>query len=644
MEREDSSQQAGAIQEPEGRAVTARPLPLPGTEQLRARQTSRRWTALALLASLCAVGLLVLLRQTPPDGLAQQTPPPPAAPFNAQYKPPMFQGWGVPAVALIVTGEQIGYLQPCGCSRPQLGGLPRRYNFFQELKNKGWPTVAVDLGDIAANKTNPQLNLKFKYSMKAMEKLGYAAVSLGADEFGMPLLTALAEHTLNNPASPRVLASTLLDPKTQPIIKGMIAGSEVVQPKAGAPKVGIFGIVGTSVSKNVKDPDVAFRDNGKAVVEELTKLKQGKADITVLLYEGDLKDAQKLVVFCADKQQNPNLPKLDIVLCLSPDEEPPAVPMQEKNNQGQIIPTQIINIGWKGRYVGVVGVFPKAGLKAPHSYEFKYQLVAMSEDYETKKGMEKTNPIMVMMEDYAQEVKNFNYITKFPTSAHQMQLKFSKAKYVGSERCESCHPDAAKIWQKNLGTADHKIGHYYAFETLVKAENPGLRQHDGECVKCHVTGFDHPTGYADALRNNDAKMIPKLLGVGCESCHGPGSEHVKDTTERAIHAEMNPGKYAFNIQTQKWDEVPFQARKQKIDKACQRCHDIDNDVHWNFSKNWPLIEHKMQPKNAVQQPVGNPLPGLGQPAVNTPPPAGQSQPTGALVPPISQPPLPTPKK
>src|SRR5262245_13092873 len=35
-----------------------------------------------------------------------------------------------PDLTLILTGQMHGYYNPCGCSRPQLGGLERRYNFI----------------------------------------------------------------------------------------------------------------------------------------------------------------------------------------------------------------------------------------------------------------------------------------------------------------------------------------------------------------------------------------------------------------------------------------------------------------------------------------------------------------------------------
>src|SRR4051794_27348604 len=42
----------------------------------------------------------------------------------------LFADWMAkpPAGVLIISGEQDGYLQPCGCTQGQLGGLGRRYD------------------------------------------------------------------------------------------------------------------------------------------------------------------------------------------------------------------------------------------------------------------------------------------------------------------------------------------------------------------------------------------------------------------------------------------------------------------------------------------------------------------------------------
>ncbi|HEY2761411.1 MAG TPA: hypothetical protein VGI75_11730, partial [Pirellulales bacterium] len=53
----------------------------------------------------------------------------------------IFDGWPRPKLALVFTGLQAGYIEPCGCSgkENQKGGLSRRDMFFQRLASKNWP-------------------------------------------------------------------------------------------------------------------------------------------------------------------------------------------------------------------------------------------------------------------------------------------------------------------------------------------------------------------------------------------------------------------------------------------------------------------------------------------------------------------------
>src|SRR5689334_6599461 len=48
---------------------------------------------------------------------------------------------------LLYTGEQRGHLEPCGCTQPQIGGLPRRAAFLASLSS-GLQRVVVDNGDM----------------------------------------------------------------------------------------------------------------------------------------------------------------------------------------------------------------------------------------------------------------------------------------------------------------------------------------------------------------------------------------------------------------------------------------------------------------------------------------------------------------
>ena len=77
--------------------------------------------------------------------------------------------------------------------------------------------------------------------------------------------------------------------------------------------------------------------------------------------------------------------------------------------------------------------------------------------------------------------------------------------YVGSKKCSSCHFKEFMVWKKSK--------HFSAFTDL-----PAKYKADASCLKCHITAYGVPGGYK-------GPSTPDLLGVTCESCHGPGSAH-----------------------------------------------------------------------------------------------------------------------
>jgi hypothetical protein len=529
----------------------------PGLEGPLARRhrPPLRRAALCFLAGLALVGLLGLLPLGPGDGQAQVAPTGPASSAAQQ----LFRGWGKPAVAIVLSGEMRGYLQPCGCSRPQLGGLARRFNFLQSLRAKGWPVVAADLGDLP-QRSGPQKMLKYITTMKALDLLDYAAVGIGQGEIAMPLLEALANYALNNP-SPRVVAANLQDRGANQLYNGMVEAFELAgKHKGTAPRVAISGLISDEVVARAKDPNVKV---DKTLRQTLGQLRAQKPDLVVLLYQGSLKEAKECARFCVRcRKDNPALPAVDVILCLSDEDEPPGVPDREGR-------TLIVRIGHKGRYVGVVGAFRTGQPQLP--FELRYQLVPIVEELETPKGKEKDNPVIALMEEYAKEVQRGNFLARYPRSVHPVQLAFPNAEYVGSLQCNNgCHKEANKIWQNSA--------HAHAYQKLVTSTRPSLRQFDGECVLCHVVGFAYKTGFTDE------KTTGHLKDVGCESCHGPGSEHVAKPRNMKVRELMNPWKVPPGPLAQHQHEL-------LVDKFCQTCHDIDNDVHWNFAKNWPKIIH-----------------------------------------------------
>ena len=102
---------------------------------------------------------------------------------NGRY----FVGWPKPKVAIAITGMEQGYIEPCGCAGMDrmTGGMSRRYAFFQELRKKGWPLVAFDVGGLAHG-SGLEAEIKFHTLAESKEKMGYDAVGFGADDLRLP--------------------------------------------------------------------------------------------------------------------------------------------------------------------------------------------------------------------------------------------------------------------------------------------------------------------------------------------------------------------------------------------------------------------------------------------------------------------------
>ena len=87
-----------------------------------------------------------------------------------------------------------------------------------------------------------------------------------------------------------------------------------------------------------------------------------------------------------------------------------------------------------------------------------------------------------------------------------------KAEYKGSGKCKSCHKEQYTAWSE--------MKHSKAFEILKPEQVASGKDEKGQaCVQCHTTG--HGMGGFTSV-----EATPKLVGVGCESCHGAGGNHV----------------------------------------------------------------------------------------------------------------------
>src|SRR5581483_4462895 len=125
--------------------------------------------------------------------------------------PTELRHWPRPDLVLLVSGQMHGYIDPCGCSAPQYGGLVRRYNLVELLKQKGWPVVGLDLGELPQTTGLPrQALLKHQLTMSALDLMGYRAVGIGKSELSLQLTDVLSYYSANH-EKPRPIASNLKD-------------------------------------------------------------------------------------------------------------------------------------------------------------------------------------------------------------------------------------------------------------------------------------------------------------------------------------------------------------------------------------------------------------------------------------------------
>lgn len=118
--------------------------------------------------------------------------------------------------------------------------------------------------------------------------------------------------------------------------------------------------------------------------------------------------------------------------------------------------------------------------------------------------------------------------------------------FLGSESCQSCHPDAFAAWQ---GSA-----HARARDVL----SP-LQQKDARCLSCH----------------SPSEQEQRVANVGCESCHGGGQYYaaryvMKDADLARMVGLIDPG-----------------------EKSCKSCHDGSSPSlkPFDFVAKLKLIDH-----------------------------------------------------
>ncbi|MFO0908851.1 MAG: multiheme c-type cytochrome [Isosphaeraceae bacterium] len=468
--------------------------------------------------------------KTDPSSTASATPrPEPKAPFA---------GWPTPEAALVITGEQLGYLEPCGCTQGQLGGLIRRYELVRQLtEEKKWPVAGIDLGSLVKEPASArggleQSKIKFNIALRALATLKYDALALSAEDLKVGVDEAVGQY-LNLPGGKlRIVAANV----TVPGLETKVVPS--VTMKVGKVTIGVTAVVDPESIKALRDPSLdliqvkSVESSLPGVLDTLKKDTQ----VQVLLVQAKPEEARKLAE---------TYPDFEVVvgtsLLADPEDQPVSL------NGGK---TLLVTVGQKGKHVGVLGLYPDT------QEPFRYQRVTLDPKLDAKSSAMKT----LIQDEFRETLKQQKLVEGFPRHDFVSASGDSAgATFVGVDACKECHPATVEAWAESK--------HAHAFDSLLHDPKPNVI-HDVECISCHTVGFGYTSGYLSA------EQTPLLKNVQCENCHGPGSKHVAEPTVLK-------------------HQVPLRVTLEQAEKnrLCLSCHDEDNSPHFDFTKYWDQIEH-----------------------------------------------------
>lgn len=501
--------------------------------------TQIRTAAMASLACLVFTGCPAAHSAPPTKSAKRATKTSPAKTAALPRDPveqngPIFKDWPKPKLALVFTGEQLGYIEPCGCSglENQKGGLRRRATFLKQRAREGWPVIALDNGGLI-RRFGREAEIKFRKAAEGLKLMDYKAVGFGTEDLTLPagaLLSAVAESELFVSANTSLFSEELGEPQRFRVMQ------------AGGMKVGVTAVLSDRYQKQVSNNEVVFEPTQEALAKVVAQLKKQKCDLYVLLAYAPPEETMELAKA---------FPLFNIAVMAHGADEPPHELKKIPGTE-----TILIEVGHKGMYAITLGFY--GDKNAP----VRYQRVPLDHRFADAAEMDE------LMVAYQEELKELGW-----SGLGLRPAPHSDGAFAGSKACAECHDKEYDIWRKTP--------HAHATETLMHAKPP--RQFDPECISCHATGwnpqefFPYETGY------ESLSTTPLLAGSGCENCHGPGADHVaaENGDDKALQKRLREALHLTSSG----------AKKESQRDSCMRCHDLDNSLNFDFDTYWRKIAH-----------------------------------------------------
>ncbi len=381
---------------------------------------------------------------------------------------------------------------------------------MDSTKIKYGDAVVVDAGDWAPDAGRPAEEPKFGFLLEMMGMIGYDALGLGERElaFGYARFQAIAAKS-----KVPILAANLIDKKS-----GKPAFKQSVVLKKGGLKVGVFALVGPKITLPGKTADSLVIEDPIESAQTMVAQLRKQADVVVLLAHLGRTEGEDLAA---------QVPGIDVVVLAH---HPGFVAEGRRVNDAITVAS-----GEQGQNIGLTLVTMENKKVANLESATKILMPEVGERGDMAR----------LIKEFEDSINKKQREEQQKTQATSLMPKPGEDQYVGSETCMGCHSEQAEQWKTTQ--------HAHAFATLERVQKDATP----ECVQCHVVGFGRPSGYVNA------QTTAKLKNVGCEVCHGFGTQH--DAFAKT------GGKVA--------------------EAVCITCHTPANDPGWNYVAKLPRVSH-----------------------------------------------------
>ncbi len=468
-------------------------------------------------------------------------------------------------IRLYLISTVAGALEPCGCTKDQLGGFDHLAAFLEEDRKKYPNTMVLGAGPllfddpVIKGEITQQASWNADAIALSAKEIGLLAWAPGANDWAVGQEALLSYKEKSGSA---LLAANL---------KGVQGAAQVILRDVAGIKIGLVGVAdpkrkgadypsgvtaeaALSAMKSGVDSLKAQGANiliGLAAIPrgEALRLADGLPELNVLLVgkpmeSGHANDVAKppvlagstLVVEAANHLQsiaavdlvvrgNPkglvhfkdggDIARGEEVLSLATRIRTLEIGLQQWEGNKNIKPEDIAARKAdleklraekaKMEADDAAAASAKGNAKAEHLMH--YTLVEVREKY----GSEKK--VAEQMLAYYKRVNEYNKVTFADRKPEPVEK--GKAAYIGVDACTDCHDEERRVWDEH--------GHAKAYKTLQK----DFKEFNLDCVSCHVTGYGKPGG-------STVTFVDKLMGVQCEECHGPGSLHKKDPKKKDL--------------------------------------------------------------------------------------------------------------